>query len=283
MSHFSVLVIGDDVEKQLTPYQENNMGTCPPKYMEFNDVEDECRKEYEEKVVEMVELPSGKRVFPWDDMFRSLDPLKSPSAPEHLPRVNVPVKELYPTFDEFCTDWSGYKKDPKIGRYGYWENPNAKWDWWVVGGRYSGKLKLKPGTQGETGRRSWTNEKEEIRPEFVDSARFADIDWEGMREHRLAERAKWWDEAESKGENETMRRLIYGIEPEMTKEQYIAKGEEFSVFAVLKDGQWYEKGEMGWFAIVSNEKEETAWKSELKSLIEGLSPDTRLTIVDCHI
>ena len=47
MSHFTVLVIGDNVEEQLAPYQENNMGDCPEEYMEFNDREQECRKEYE--------------------------------------------------------------------------------------------------------------------------------------------------------------------------------------------------------------------------------------------
>jgi len=47
MSHFRVLVIGEDVEKQLEPYQENNMGNCPSKYLEFIDVEEKYRKEYE--------------------------------------------------------------------------------------------------------------------------------------------------------------------------------------------------------------------------------------------
>lgn len=34
--------------------------------------------------------------------------------------------------------------DEKQGDYGYWYNPNAKWDWWTVGGRWSGLLHLKP-------------------------------------------------------------------------------------------------------------------------------------------
>ena len=47
MSHFCVLVIGNDPEKQLAPYQENNMGNCPKEYLDFNNVEDEERKNYE--------------------------------------------------------------------------------------------------------------------------------------------------------------------------------------------------------------------------------------------
>jgi hypothetical protein len=33
--HFTVLVKGEDVEELLAPYQENNMGTCPEEFMEF--------------------------------------------------------------------------------------------------------------------------------------------------------------------------------------------------------------------------------------------------------
>jgi len=40
----------------------------------------------------------------------------------------------------------GYKQhpdDPK--RWGYWENPNKKWDWWVIGGRWRGYYPIKTG------------------------------------------------------------------------------------------------------------------------------------------
>lgn len=48
MSHFTVLVIGENPEKQLQPFQENNMDDCPKHFLKFNDVEEEYRKEYEE-------------------------------------------------------------------------------------------------------------------------------------------------------------------------------------------------------------------------------------------
>lgn len=39
-------------------------------------------------------------------------------------------------------DFCGYKLEN--GRWGYWHNPNAKWDWsWVVGGRWSGSMLAK--------------------------------------------------------------------------------------------------------------------------------------------
>ena len=46
MSHFVVLVIGNDWEEQLLPYTENTEA-CPKEYLEFKDVEEEYRQEYE--------------------------------------------------------------------------------------------------------------------------------------------------------------------------------------------------------------------------------------------
>ena len=40
---------------------------------------------------------------------------------------------------------------------------------------------------------------------------------------------------------------------------------------------------MGWFAVVSDEKDEDAWVEEVKQLLASLPPDTLLTMYDCHI
>ena len=49
------------------------------------------------------------------------------------------------------------------------------------------------------------------------------------------------------------------------------------------NGEWHERGKMGWWACVSNEKDEDVWFSEFNKLIDSLPDDTLLTIVDCHI
>lgn len=51
----------------------------------------------------------------------------------------------------------------------------------------------------------------------------------------------------------------------------------------MKDGKWYEKGRMGWWGMVSGEKEQDVWNKQFTALIDGLSDDTILTVVDCHI
>jgi hypothetical protein len=40
---------------------------------------------------------------------------------------------------------------------------------------------------------------------------------------------------------------------------------------------------MGWWACVANEKNMDEWNDQFKELIESVSDDTKLTVVDCHI
>lgn len=174
MSHYTVLVIGEDVEQQLAPFQENNMGDCPSEFMEFVDFEDDCRREYHESSVERVVVTSawlekqkmpmaecenatwkhlqtaikeGETEFflaPWDDLFRVLGG-GIHEAPPELERREKAFKDLYPTFESFMTQWHGHEHpDAQNGRYGYYENPNARWDWYQIGGRWSGFFKVKP-------------------------------------------------------------------------------------------------------------------------------------------
>ena len=63
----------------------------------------------------------------------------------------------------------------------------------------------------------------------------------------------------------------------------ISNVEEISAFAVVKDGKWYERGKMGWFAVVSYENDKDVWIEEVEQLLASLPPDTLLTMYDCHI
>lgn len=48
-------------------------------------------------------------------------------------------------------------------------------------------------------------------------------------------------------------------------------------------GRWFERGKMGWWAIVSDEKEHDNWDLEFKNFLKTLDDDTLVTVVDCHI
>lgn len=62
-----------------------------------------------------------------------------------------------------------------------------------------------------------------------------------------------------------------------------ARNNATSTFAVLLDGEWYERGHMGWWGMVSDEKDGQDWAAEHWKLIKDLPDDVYLAVVDCHI
>ena len=284
MSHFTVMVIGEDPEKQLAPYQENNMGDCPEEYIRFIDETDSLKEQ-------------------WDNLSEG-------------------ETAEYCDFENFAKD-HGYKENN--GRFGYYENPNAKWDWYVLGGRWTGFIKLKEGAVGSIGRAGvFTNPAEEG---TADSALKRDIDFFGMRKDAAEEAGKLWDKVKKitkgtpeclpwkhirenmfPGDIEAARDFyhrqeavvkieewnkenghnLFGISLEdfsCSREDYCidAANEAFVTFAVLKDGEWYEKGQMGWWGMSSGDKDQDEWNSEVSKMIDELTDDTLISIYDCHI
>lgn len=280
MSHFTLLVLGEDIEKQLEPFNEQGR----PEYMKFEDKEEEWRKEFESETTKLVRLEDGTYVFPWNERFRVPGTFgtggNTHKVPDNLKEEDVPLNQFYKDFDSFCEAWHGIKKNEE-GRYGYLDNPNAKWDWYQIGGRWAGKFILKPGAQGNLGEMSLLSNREVPPANRVSQARKGDIDWEAMKRHYRKDAEKIWEEAQSK--DEKMRQFIYDISPETTREQYVERHTRFSTFAVLHNGEWKEKGEMLWFGIVKDEKDHEDWQWQIYQLIDSLPDDTLLTICDCHI
>lgn len=164
------------------------------------------------------------------------------------------------SFESWMRDEYDYRLNAETGKYMTTRNPRAKWDWWVVGGRWARILTTKDGVE-------------------CNSARVGELDFEAMRVKRRANHAQWWAEELDERTRAFMLRLKEGE----TREQYIARADHFHTFAVLKGDEWFERGKMGWWATVSNEKAEGEWETEFSKLLASLSPDETITIVDCHI
>jgi hypothetical protein len=97
--------------------------------------------------------------------------------------------------------------------------------------------------------------------------------------------------AKPKNEDETNQVKWNWYKPEYYTERYKDKetyakcNSSFSMWAVVKDGVWYEKGQMGWWAM-SNETHDEALDWEMNfydRFIKDLPEDTLITVVDCHI
>lgn len=287
MSHFPVLVIGDDVDEQLAPYDEN-LETAPRR--EHLDPESVAR------------MATHYTIDPTD-----------------LPALAAKME-----------DWRGVPGG--VDDHGLYAlttyNRDAKWDWYEVGGRWSGFLKLKPGA-APARRRSAFDETPATPDGFADIARKGEVDVEGMRDAAEGEaRETWrlyaaaiagtpgavpWSAFVARIEEGTLlledARLAYGAQPRVrafdaakelqarlgwpasldrfpeTEAEYLARARALAMttFAYVRHGEWCERGDMGWWAIVSNEKDPDAWAAEFAAMLDSVPDDTLLTVVDCHI
>ena len=308
MSHFTVLVVcpaetmelnvHNYLENALAPFFEQVDSDSP--YAVFHDMTEECRREYEEGGTERIIMPDGRRLLPWDEEFRIEGSLglgsKTHEPPAELEKRIVPYKQVYPTLEEVITDWHGYRFCEDHNAYGYYHNPNAKWDWWSLGGRWQGMLTAKPdaaaihliyGEPGVFGARGDEYERPEGRA-GCDGCRKADLDFDWARAENIRSVQASWDHmiAEGHQDNSGLRYFQYGFDKDSTLEDELAKAQNchpFHTFALLKDGVWYERGDMGWFACIANDKGRGAWCGELHQLWDEIPDDCVLVVVDCHI
>ncbi len=280
MSHFTVAVFteqnGKPLEELLTPFNEN---ITVERYV----------KATREQLIE----ESKKEVHDYATTGLYAEFLKDPEKyrsenkqHEHMNYIEneFPLR-LQWADEEHYKNAIRYYEPEEIGENGEIHstyNPNSKWDWYQIGGRWSGLLKLKSSAlSGLRGSRSLLDKSGPLPIDMVDSAQIKDIDFEGMLQAQIQKRENLWKEAE--GREDAIRYFEYGIEKGTTYEQHMKQAGCFTTFAViLPDGKWYEKGQMGWWACVSNEEAE--WGEKYKErFIDTAEPEWTLTIVDCHI
>ena len=282
MSHFTVLVIGDDVDKQLEKYDENER------------------------------VPEYKRgEVSQEEKDRILD---------YYQRNKNFVGTFEECYAQYGEDWDGnaLKKDEN----GVWcefstYNPESKWDWFIVGGRWSGYFKMKPGVKPKLGEPGVF--KNEAEAGHGDVAMKKDIDFEGMRNDAGIKAGEYydkikaiigelpiaeeWDVIRERFEDINDARTAYQNQPaklalsnagehwvepaefNCTREEFIerARMSAVSSYAVVKDGVWYQKGDMGWWGLSSNEMSDNEWNVKFNELIESVPDDTLFTCIDCHI
>lgn len=283
MSHFLLGVLTrtgseEEVERLLAPFQENNNGDCPDEYLAFNDTEDENRREYESGGTSYVVTADGQRRLPWDEAFRVPGPIGighgTHADPPGSSRLHIPYRETFATFENYMADWCGQVRDRRMGKYGYWENPNAKWDWWSIGGRWTGYLTgHEPQKDKRNWERCWLCRGTGTRPDMnmsscSDGNEMFPVIGSGCNGcagtgWKLKFPSDW---------------LAVGNHAPVA-----ALRKDFSPHALLTpDGAWTEKGEMIWFGIVVNEKPEADWASQVRQVLDKHS-DCILVAVDCHI
>lgn len=260
MSHYVVAVLTDGtktVEELLAPYQEYG---CEPmydeRYLTFTAVDDEFRDEYEKDELTFV-YKDGNLYNRYDDVFlvRNEDGTGKHVVPDGLHRVHVPLKSIWPTYEQYLVEWYGYVVDADTGKVGYLENPDSRWDWWVEGGRWTGWAMERIGGT---------------------SMRVGDIK---LDRDSLREKAGRWYDSTAKGSLEYELSTLG-----MSREQYVEMESHLSFWAVVTpDGVWHEHDTMGWWGMSSATKDGVYdWATHFEERFLA-NPDLKLTVVDCHI
>jgi len=152
-------------------------------------------------------------------------------------------------------------------------NPESKWDWWSIGGRWSGQFILKDGATGLEGSPGVFDNKTGI-----DVALAKDIDWDKMKEINK--------EAATENYHNSKEKPFSGVLPDESLEDYLDRISRFYTYAVLDEEEgWHERGRMGWFACVydADESEEEWAKKFEERFLKDLDDDIILVVVDCHI
>jgi hypothetical protein len=287
MSHFLVLCFGDDVDGLLAPYNEELRVAPRREHLDEDDLA-RMQKHYET-----------------DD-----------------PRTLIEKME----------DWNGGKGgiDAEGLYYLSNTNPNGKWDWYTVGGRWRGYLKAKP---GQTGRRGDFDTFDRLAQQKGEPVRMVtgydvlekqQIDVPAMEADGVAKATeRWtlyaavtkhtkpnrtWDAIRSAHADIEAARAEYAAQPRVAaihadpkvserligfmgspdeflcgQKAFIARArlESFCPFACIIDGEWRERGSMGWWGCVSNENRD--WPAEFRAMWKSVPRDTPVTVVDCHV
>ena len=184
--------------------------------------------------------------------------------------------------------------DKTTGRKGYWRNPNAKWDWYELSGRWRGVLKLKDGKQGEFAPLTKYDDPARNRPGYCDRALVADLDFsrdEAAYQHALRRWEVMVEGAEQtpeEKENAFLRlyKPEYYLQRYNSKEFYAEHESSFVPYAyVTVDGEWRSAGRMGWFGCddVTYENLRTYAQGFYEYLALAEKQGLMVSMMDLHI
>ena len=136
MSHFIVMVIGDEPENQLAPFDEN---LVLPRYIEYTREQAIEKSKTEVKMyaegIYADYLADKKKYIKLHDNTNHIKYLS-----EKFPKkLNWTDEEHY----QSVLDW--YENDDIDDKGNLYStfNPKAQWDWYQLGGRWSGLIKLR--------------------------------------------------------------------------------------------------------------------------------------------
>jgi len=298
MSHYAVGVLVhkiEDLDNALKPYDENMV---VPVYIE--ETKEEIIKRVRKEIKEYAESGAYAQ---WKQ-----NPIKYESECNNKNHIeylkNEFPKKLNWTDEECYQDeikWHEADQLDENGSVLSTYNPNSKWDWHVIGGRWKNKILVQEDCKDYViGESSWFNQDERIEEvpkgyRWCDGAKVSDIQFEKIEElsnQSYEKELRFWEivvDGDELKEGEEQPHNLYKVEYYLKrykdKETYAKLSSSFKTYALLCDGIWYEKGEMGWFGCDNATlNSELAYLDKFNEVISNpINQDKYFIIVDCHI
>lgn len=235
--------------------------------------------------------------------------------------------------DQIISDYHGGEAIFDGDRIGYLStyNPRSKWDWYSLGGRWTGFWPLKaavgadaklgrPGVLGNVAARLTSDIARKRDIDFDLRIRDKELDAEcfytkveailgGLPESDITGFRPWPELRESMPDDIDSARRAYHAQPlvrafrtspdrnmhwidiedlhlnEGGRVRYVTEAREnaLSTFAVLDGADWYERGDMGWFGLIADEKPPEDWHEIFQRLLDSVPDDGWLAVYDLHI
>lgn len=319
----------NDVYSKLERYCE---ATDNPDYLEFEDRTDELREEYENGSVDAFKLPGGMIVSQFNNLvcgkfvihddgkvyqtkFGQLKHDKRSKRAKKMTGIrNCPYKKIYKTFEAYAEQEEGYVYNSHFGGYGFTYNPDAFYDWCLIGGRWPNMFLVKEEcTEYSLGERSWYNDgyvyEAPTGYRWVAAARKKDIEWQTMRDWALEKAKEMFYELEEVYRTKDFSKYhcnivgnklvefgnILYIEGEsldvyLHRKGYYSKVKyPVNVYGFLDDEGYNEEND--WWPYKGSRKklnkirrrQKRNWMYKVDRFIDDLCDETVIVGVDCHI
>ena len=196
-------------------------------------------------------------------------------------------------FAEFEEDEDGDLNEA-LGKRGYWHNPNARYDYYVWGGRWRGALKLKAGKTGDCAKFEKYEKPWVYPPNVCDRALASDMDF--SRDDEAYQKAlRRWEvlvEGAPLSDDEQMNGFLRLFKPQYylnrygDKEFYADYESRYIPYAFVDaDGTWHSCGQIGWFGCDdSTEGSMRQYKTEFNAYLkEAAEAGLIVSMMDLHI
>jgi hypothetical protein len=203
--------------------------------------------------------------------------------------------ELYRKPDAGCEQCGG------TGRWRTTGNPQGFWDWWEIGGRWTGLLEPAYDPEAdarnyspckycdaETRKRYFRTEVHKSRPEGLVGLAATEKDGKWEVHVPTTSQDPLAEESDCNVCGGTGVERNFGSAPVSFDAKAMSEmpedfpwAQRFGAF-VTPDGRWHQEGRVGWFAAIHREMDAEAWAAHVAAEV-ARHPDCVAVVVDCHI